>query len=71
MTTFERQKEVKSEPKIMPELRKLLRLSKSGYAITIPAKYREALGLKEGDYVVISLWDKNTLRVRRQKAPSK
>lgn len=55
----------------MPELRKLLRLSKSGYAITIPTKYREAMGLREGDYVVISLWNKSTLKVRRQKAPTK
>lgn len=55
----------------MPELRKLLKLSKSGFAMTIPTKYKESLGLKDGDYLVISLWDKNTLRVKRHKAPTK
>ncbi len=55
----------------MPELRKLLRLSKSGFAMTIPTKYRKALGLKEGDYLTISLWDKNAIKVRRHKPPRK
>ena len=55
----------------MPELRKLLRLSKSGFAMTIPTKYKEALGLKEGDYLIISLWNKTTLKVKRHKAPTK
>ncbi len=53
----------------MPELRKLLRLSKSAYAMTIPTKYRNALGLKEGDYLIVSLWDKTTLKIKRHKAP--
>jgi len=55
----------------MTELRKLLRLSKSGYAMTIPTKYKKAMGLKEGDYLAVSLWDKKTLKVRRHKAPKK
>lgn len=55
----------------MPELRKLLRLSKSGFAMTIPTKYKTALGLKEGDYLVVSLWNGNTLKIRRHEPPKK
>lgn len=55
----------------MPELRKLLRLSKSGFAFTIPKKYLEALKLKFGDYVEISLWNGKTLKVKRHAPPKK
>lgn len=55
----------------MPEIRKLLRLSKSAFAMTIPTKYRKVLKLEEGDYLIVSLWDDNTLKVRRHKAPKK
>jgi len=49
----------------MYQLRKLLRLSKSGFAITIPRKYLQALELKFGDYVEIKLWKKGVLTVKK------
>lgn len=55
----------------MSELRKLLRLTKNAYAVTIPAKYREALRLGPGNYLEVSLFDKETLLVRKHKEPEK
>ena len=55
----------------MPELRKLLRLAKNAYAVSIPAKYRKSLGFGFGDYVSIHLLDKKTLGIRKEKAPEK
>ena len=49
----------------MAELRKLLRLSKNAYAITIPAKYRRTLKLGFKDIVEVSLRDSKTLVVRK------
>ncbi len=53
----------------MTVLRRLLKLSKHSYAFTIPSIYRKALGLKFGDYVEVSLWDQETLLVKRHEAP--
>lgn len=52
----------------MSELRKLLRLAKSAYAITIPTKYREHLGLKFGDYIEIELLNSETITVKKHQA---
>lgn len=55
----------------MPELRKLLRLTKSAFAVTLPVRYRKRLRLKDGDYVEVSLHTKDTIAIRRHKAPEK
>jgi len=55
----------------MAEIRKLLRLSKSAFAVTLPKKYRERLGLKFKDYVEVSLFDSKTIAVRRHQKPKK
>ena len=55
----------------VPELRKLLRLTKDTFAITLPPKYRKALELGPGDYVSLSLLDLKTLVIRRQEPPKK
>ena len=49
----------------MTELRKLIRLAESAYAVTIPKKYLEALKLGKGNYLEISMYDKNTLLLRK------
>jgi len=49
----------------------LLKLGKFSFAFTIPAKYRKALGLKFGDYIEVSLWDNQTLKVKRHDPPKK
>ncbi len=55
----------------MPEIRKLLRLAKNAYAVTIPAKYRKTLKFGFGDYVSIHLLDQKTLAIRKHEAPDK
>ena len=55
----------------MPEIRKLLRLSKSAFAVTLPAKYRRSLDLGFGNYVVISQLDEKTIAVRKHQGPEK
>lgn len=55
----------------MPEIRKLLRLAKNAYAVTIPAKYRKTIGLQFGDYVSIHLQNSKTLGIQRHKPPAK
>lgn len=49
----------------MAEIRKLIRLSKSAFAITLPAKYRETLKLGFRDYVEVSLHDEKTIAIRK------
>lgn len=49
----------------MIEIRKLLKLAKNAYAVTLPRKYREALKLGFQDYVEISLLDDKTIAVRK------
>ena len=55
----------------MPEIRKLLRLTKNAYAVTIPAIYRKTLKLGFGNYVAIWLLDSKTILVRKHDAPEK
>ena len=55
----------------MPEIRKLLRLTPSVFAVSIPARYKKTLNLLPGDYVEISLFDSRTLAVRRHLKPEK
>jgi len=55
----------------MTELRKVLRLTKNAYAVTIPAKYREVLQLGPGNYLEISLVENQTLIVKKHKEPEK
>ena len=55
----------------MPEIRKLLRLTKNAYAVTIPAKYRKTLKFGFGDYVSIHLLDRETLAIKRHPGPDK
>ena len=50
----------------MSELRKLLKLTNSTYAVTLPNKYLEVLELKTGDFVDVSLFNKKTIAVRKQ-----
>jgi antitoxin component of MazEF toxin-antitoxin module len=49
----------------MAEIRKLLRLAEHAYAVTIPRKYLEPLKLGQGNYLEISLHDKDTLILRK------
>jgi AbrB family looped-hinge helix DNA binding protein len=55
----------------MTELRKVLRLTKHAYAVTIPAKYREAMKLGPGNYLEISLVENQTLIIKKHKEPEK
>jgi len=55
----------------MPELRKLLHLTPQSAAVTLPIKYLRALGIKFDDYLEVSLMDKDTVGIRRHKAPDK
>ena len=55
----------------MTELRKVLRLTKHAYAMTIPTKYREALKLGPGNYLEISLVENGTLIVKKHNPPEK
>ncbi len=49
----------------MAQLRKLLKLSKSSFALTIPVIYRKALDLRFGDYVEVALQDEKTITIRK------
>ena len=55
----------------MAEIRKLLRLAKNAYAVTIPAQYRKHLKFGPGNYVSIWLLDTKTLAIRKHEAPGK
>jgi bifunctional DNA-binding transcriptional regulator/antitoxin component of YhaV-PrlF toxin-antitoxin module len=55
----------------MTELRKLIRLTESAYAVTIPKKYREALKVGQGNYLEISMYDRETLMLRKSPEPKK
>lgn len=53
----------------MPEIRKLLRLAPNAFAVTIPAKYRKALGLGYGNYVAIYLLSDKTIGIQKVGKP--
>jgi len=55
----------------MTELRKVLRLTKNAYAVTIPSKYRDVLKLGPGNYLEISLVENETLIIKKHKEPEK
>jgi len=55
----------------MAVLRKLLRLTKHAYAVTLPRPLREVLKLVSGDYVEVSLYDQKTIAVRKHQGPVK
>ena len=55
----------------MAEIRKLLRLAKSAYAVSIPSKYRKHLKLGFGNYVSIHLLNSKTLAIRKHEGPDK
>ena len=49
----------------MPELRKLIHLTKTAAAVTLPRKYLEALDVKFDSYLEVSLLDQETIAVRK------
>ena len=55
----------------MPELRKLIHLTKSVAAVTLPRKYLEALDVKFDSYLEVSLVDQKTIAVRKHSPPQK
>lgn len=50
----------------MTEIRKLLRLTKTTFAVSLPDKYRKTLKLGTGNYVQISLYDDKTILIRKE-----
>jgi len=50
----------------MSEIRKLIRLTKSSYCVSIPRAYRESLELNSNDYVTVALYDPKTIMIRKQ-----
>jgi len=55
----------------MTELRKLIRLTKNSYAVTIPTKYRSVLKLGPGNYLEVALFDNDTLVIKKHPDPEK
>ena len=49
----------------MSEVRKLIQLSPSTFAISLPKRYAEHLKAKKGDYLEVSLWDEGTLAISK------
>jgi len=55
----------------MTEIRKLIRLTKNAYAVTIPAKYRKGWDWNLLAYVEISLEENGSLTIKPHRAPKK
>jgi len=55
----------------MSEIRKLLQLSTSTFAVSLPKKDASFLKVNKGDLIEVKIWDDETLLIRKLKIEGK
>ena len=51
----------------MSEIRKLLQLSTSTFAVSLPKKDAKHLNVNKGDLIEVIIWDKESIMIRKLK----